>query len=74
MKMQVLREICKITERRDGCVFRTKHIGYAWFDHPAPEKLDNDTMLVSVSTDYMRELNYRTVRMVKDDSPSREDI
>lgn len=68
-KNQSLREIFKVTEWKDGCIYRTKHVGFAWvtFEHNPPQ--DGNLIFANVSTDMMRALGYRTLRSVTEDTP-----
>ena len=71
MKYQGLREIRKVTEYRDGSIFKTKHVGYAWviIDTPCYQPNEFNEMFCSVSTDVMRQLNHKLNRHVNDDAP-----
>jgi hypothetical protein len=66
MKYQGLREFYKITEYRDGCVYKTKPIGFYWITLGKNIPQWPDTQYISVSTDIMRK--YRTNRTVTDDT------
>ncbi len=70
MKTQLLREVFKVTEWREGCVYRTKSVGYAWVtDGVNPP--DKDTQYHSVSTTVMRHMALQkrnTIRRVADDA------
>ena len=55
----LLRTVHKITERRDGCVYRTKQIGYivcSSDNQPFNWDKSRDTQLGSVSTEVSREI------------------
>lgn len=65
MKYQGLRQFYKITEYRDGCVYRTKPMGYYWITLGKNIPQLKDVQYCSVSTDIMKK--YQTNRTVKDD-------
>ena len=69
MKYQGLREIFKVTEFRDGCVFRTKKIGFAWITiGTEPEKSYADfVQFHSISTNLSKTV--KSNRKVSDDTP-----
>ena len=68
MKQQGLREVRKVTERRDGCIYRTEHLHYAWVTF-GKDISENNIVYCSLSTSEMKKLNYRTIRSVSDDAP-----
>jgi len=75
VKHQGLRQIFKITEYRNGCIYKTKHIGYAWVTlDKTNEELgfDSAVQLHSISTDMMKKLDYKVNRSVPDDAPDKE--
>jgi hypothetical protein len=64
-------ELHRITEWRDGCVFKTEKQFEVW----APSGLrlaDPNAVLVSLSTSRMKALGYQTVRTVADTAPDME--
>jgi hypothetical protein len=74
VKFESLRTVWKITEMRDGCVYRTKEIGEVWapiglsaVESNAFARKHGGDLLGSVSTKRMVELGYRTERTVKED-------
>ena len=69
MKYQSLRQIFKITEWKDGCVYKTKQVGYAWLTIDHNPSHDGNLQFHSVSTDLMKKLNHRTNRTVSDETP-----
>ena len=68
VKYQGLRQVFKIVEWRNGCVYRTKQIGYAWVTLDTQSE-DKNIQYHSISTDMMKMLNYKTNRTVSDDTP-----
>ena len=70
MKFQGMRQVYKITEWKDGCVYKTKHVGYAWIDIDKHVNALDGHELTSISTKHMVELNYKTTRRVSDDTAS----
>ena len=69
MKLQGLRQIHKITEWKSGCIFKTKHVGYAWITLDHTPVHDGHLQFNSVSTDLMTKLNHKCLRRVSDDTP-----
>lgn len=69
LKHQVLREIFKITEWRDGCVYKTRSVGWAWITEGFNPPNDGNLQFVSPSTTVMRALNFKTIRSVSMDTP-----
>jgi len=67
MKYQGLREVFKITQWKDGCVYRTKSVGFAWvtFDYNPPN--DGNLIFNAVSTRISGQLLNKTIRTVNDD-------
>lgn len=69
MKIQNLREVFKVTEWREGCVYRTKSVGYAWVtDGYTPSEYEPNTQIHSLPTAITRKLEYRTSRTVADET------
>ncbi len=48
-KTQVLREHLRITEWREGCIWKTRSLGYVWVDFNTPGERGED-LFVSPST------------------------
>lgn len=71
MKYQGLRQVFRVTEYRDGCVFRTKREGYAFVTiEVANNSVTGDIQYHSLSTKMMMELRMmKTMRKVADDTP-----
>jgi len=75
VKHQGLRQVFKIVEWRNGCVYKTKQIGYAWVTLPIDSRHldtqseDKNIQYHSISTDMMQKLNWKTNRTVSDDTP-----
>jgi hypothetical protein len=69
MKYQSLRQIHKITQWKDGCVFKTKPVGYAWITFDHNPTVDTHIQFNSISTDLLVKLSYKTTRRVSDDTP-----
>jgi hypothetical protein len=69
MKYQGLREVFKVIEWKDGCVFRTKKIGFAWVTiGTEPERnYDGNIQFHSVSTNLSKMI--KTNRTVPDETP-----
>lgn len=63
---EVYRELFKITEWRDGCVFKTESQGYAWFDLEV-EKANRpaETNLIYASPSDEFSLGNMTIRIKK---------
>jgi hypothetical protein len=54
-RLEVLREVYRITERRNGAVYRTQRVGFEWvpMDSPAGRLATvGDTQYCSPPTDY----------------------
>lgn len=64
-KMQGLREVFTVTERKDGAVYRTKSVGYAWVTIDKVPYQIGDTIYASVSTNEKRQ----TIRTVDESIP-----
>ena len=73
MKYQSVRELYQITEWRDGCVYKTKRIGYVWatFNHIHPDK---NMVLCSPSTSMLDKLGTSDMRKIEDSAPDISDI
>jgi len=65
-KLQGLREIYQVTERRDGCVYKTKKLYKAWVDLDLRDT--EDMILASISTSDPD--SSKGPRRVTDDTPS----
>lgn len=52
MAIEVLRELWRIVERRDGCVYRTEYVRDVWVLHGTPPEPIEDHILVPKSTTY----------------------
>lgn len=70
MKLQGMRQIFRITEFRDNCVYNTKPIGFAWVDFEIQphDSGPNNTIFASVSIRVSS--HTKTIRKVSDDTPS----
>jgi hypothetical protein len=51
-RFDVLRELWRITEWRDGCVFRTEFVRRVWVPFGTPATWLDEHLLVAVSSDY----------------------
>jgi len=63
IEYEVYRERFRITERRDGCVYRTESLGTGWFDDnmvKANEPGKTDIMYVAASDEFAE--NNTTIR------------
>jgi hypothetical protein len=67
-KMQGLREIRVVTEWKDGCVWKTKHQGYAWITFGKDTSSNPNIHIGSVSTSVTQNLR-DTTRTVTDTAP-----
>jgi hypothetical protein len=65
-KQQGLRQIYKVIQYKDGCVYRTKPVGYAWMTLPIPYQ-KGDFIYASVSTSISKKI--MTDRFVSEDTP-----
>lgn len=69
MKFQSLRQVFMVTEWRDGCVYKTKPVGYAFVTLDHSYKLTGNLIIGSPSTDVSRELGIKSMRRVDDSTP-----
>ena len=67
MKHQSLRQVFKITQWKDGCVFKTKPVGYCWLTIGYNYQHDSNLIYSSVSTSLTQKI--LAVRTVSDDTP-----
>lgn len=69
--IEILKTLWKVTEWRDGAVYKTKELGEHWIREMNREEENRYALslggdfFTSVSTTRMVELNYKTVRMAK---------
>ena len=66
---QYLRERFRITEYKEGMVYKTKSLGYFWTSDEKINVVTNDEMWCSPSTHVMKELNFVTTRKIPDFYP-----
>lgn len=65
MKYQNLRQVYKVTEWRENCVFKTRTLGYAWITEGLiPD--DKSIQYHSPSTNIL--MKHSTIRRVSDDT------
>lgn len=67
-KLQGLREVRRVIEWRDGCVYKTATEGYAWVDAGLSGD-GKDIFYCSLSTQLHGKVS-RTMRMVSPDTPT----
>ena len=68
MKHQGIREIIRIVEYKDDCVWKTKSEGLAWVTFDT-KPTDKNIQYSSVSFKTLDKLNTSGVRTVSDDTP-----
>lgn len=71
-KRQTLMQVYKITEWKDGCVYKTKPVGYCWITNGVTPRMagyDENIQFHNVSTSIMVKMEYKTDRRVSDDTP-----
>ena len=70
MKAQTLTQVYKITEYRDGAVYRTKSVGYAWVTlDTTPTQVGLDDRIIFSPPSTQMSVEFHTLRMVDDNSP-----
>lgn len=71
MKFQTLTEIRKVTQWKDGCVYKTAASSYAFITyHPFRVSPSNENELFcSISIKLLIQIGIKSVRKVSDDTP-----
>jgi hypothetical protein len=59
---EVRREVWRITERRDGAVYKTEFVEVKWIDMDEAESPPADTIYAACSGELAREANIRMKR------------
>ena len=71
MKYQGLRQVFRVIEWKDGCIFRTQKVGYAWVDLDNFVPTHEEYQYHSLPTDVSMKLGImKTMRKVSDDTPA----
>lgn len=71
VKVESLKVLYKVTEYRDGCIYKTQALGEHWVPELSyQEECDlakslGGDMFGNISTKRMKELNFNNVRIVK---------